>query len=58
MTDIFVDSALKICQNNADSFDTFLKEVDAVVNKYGVNCVITSSLALEEASDTVKKYVD
>ena len=58
VTDIFVDSALKICQNNADSFDTFLKEVDAVVNKYGVNCVITSSLALEEASDTVKKYVD
>ncbi len=58
VTDIFVDSALKICQNDSDSFDTFLKEVDSVVNKYGVNCVITSSVAPEEASETVKKYVD
>lgn len=58
VTDIFVDSALKICQNDPDSFDTFLKEVDSVVNKYGVNCVITSSVAPEEASETVKKYVD
>jgi hypothetical protein len=49
---------LKICQNNADTFDTFLKEVDAVVNKYGVNCVITSSITLEEASETVRKYID
>lgn len=58
VTDIFVDSALKICQNDNNSFDTFLKEVDAVVNKYGVNCVITSSIAPEDASDTVKKYID
>lgn len=58
VTDIFVDSALKICQNDPESFDTFLKEVDSVVNKYGVNCVITSSVAPEEASETVKKYID
>lgn len=57
VTDIFVDSALKICQQDPASFDYFLKEVDALLKTHNVNCVITSSLAVEDASDTVKKYL-
>ena len=57
ITDIFVDSALKICQNNTESFDVFLNELEALVNTHEINCVITSSLAVEEASDTVKKFI-
>lgn len=57
VTDIFVDSALKICQQNPESFDYFLKEIDALLKTHSVNCVITSSLAVEDASDTVKKYL-
>ncbi len=57
ITDIFVDSALKICENDADSFDLFLNELTSLVKTHDVNCVITSSLSVDEASDTVKKLL-
>ncbi len=57
VTDIFVDSALKICQNDAESFDYFLKEIDSLLKTHEVNCVMTSSLPIEDASATVKKYL-
>ncbi len=57
VTDIFVDSALKICQNDAASFDVFLNELEALLKKNDINCVITSSVAVEEASDTIKKFI-
>ena len=56
ITDIFVDSAFKICGNEADNFDKFLTEVDEL-ERYSVNIVMTSSIPTEEASDTVKKYL-
>lgn len=57
VTDLFVDSALKICQNDQKSLDVFLEELDALIKTHEINCVITSSLSLEEASDTVKKFI-
>ncbi len=57
VTDIFVDSALKIAGNDIAAFDTFVKEVDELSNKIGVNIVMTSSIPAEEASDIVKKYL-
>ncbi len=55
--DIFIDSALKICQNDADSFDRFLIELEKLVAEHGTNVVITSSLDPPEASKTVLKYI-
>ena len=57
VTDIFIDSALKICQNDAASFDVFLNELEALLKTNDINCVITSSVAVEEASDTIKKFI-
>ena len=57
VTDIFVDSALKICKDDIASFDYFLKEVDALIKTHDVNLVMTSSLAIDAATDTVKKYL-
>ena len=57
ITDIIVDSAFKICGNEADNFDKFLTEVDELAERYSVNIVMTSSIPTEEASDTVKKYL-
>ncbi|MBQ7929605.1 MAG: ATP-binding protein [Clostridia bacterium] len=57
VTDIFVDSALKICQNDEASFDVFLNELEAILKTSDINFVITSSVAAEEASDTVKKFI-
>ena len=57
VTDLFIDSALKICQNDCDAFDKFLDEMNVLIEKLGINVVMTSSLATENASDTVKKYL-
>ena len=57
VTDLFVDSALKICQNDSEAFDKFLCEMEALVEKLNINVVMTSSLPVESASDTVKKFL-
>lgn len=57
VTDFFIDSALKICGNDADAFDVFLGEMNKLSEKCGVNIVMTSSIPVEEASETVKKYL-
>ena len=57
VTDLFIDSALKIANNDMAGFETFVKEVDELSNKLNVNVVITSSIPAEEASDLVKKYI-
>ena len=57
VTDLFIDGALKIANNDMAGFETFLKGLDELSNKLGVNVVLTSSIPCEEASDIVKKYI-
>ena len=57
VTDLFIDSALKICNNDNDAFDKFLDEMSALTDKLSINVVMTSSLAVESASETVKKFL-
>lgn len=57
LTDLFIDSALKICNNDMGAFDKFLDELNMLTEKVGFECFITSSIAEEDASDTVKKYL-
>ncbi len=57
LTDMFIDSALKICKNDTEAFDRFLDEMNMLTEKIGFNCFITSSIPEDEASDTVKKYL-
>lgn len=57
VTDLFIDSALKICKNDVEAFDEFLLDLDALAKKIGVNVVITSSIPVEDASETMKQFV-
>ena len=57
VTDVFVDSALKICNNDVAAFEKMLLELDELIQKNDVNLVMTSSIPTEEASDIVKKYL-
>lgn len=54
ITDIFVDSSLKICGNNVEEFEEMLKNVEKVVAN--VNLVMTVSIATESCPDTIKAY--
>ena len=57
VTDLFIDSALKICGNDNEAFDKFVEEINALVEKLNINVVMTSSIPVEEASATVNKYL-
>ncbi len=57
LTDLFIDSALKICNNNIAEFDKFLDELNMLSEKIGFECFLTSSLPDSEATDTIKKYL-
>lgn len=57
VTELFIDGALKIANNDMAGFEVFLKEMDELSNKLGVNVIMTSSIPTEEASDLVKKYI-
>ena len=54
ITDVFVDSALKICGNDNDSFAAMLKKLEARANN--VNIVMTASIAVEVCPDSIKAY--
>lgn len=59
ITDLFIDSALKICNNDMAAFEKFLLNLDELTAKSGndVNLLITASMAAEEASEVLKKYL-
>ena len=57
ITDLFVDSALKICNNDAAAFDNFVELVAKLSDKLNINVVMTSSIPVEEASAVVNKYI-
>ena len=57
VTDLFIDSALKICQNDTAGFDKFLTGLSALLEGKEINCVITSSIDPSEASETVLKLL-
>ena len=57
VTDLFIDGALKIANNDVAGLEAFVKAVDELTAKLDVNVVMTSSLPVEDASDLVKKYI-
>ena len=57
VTDIFIDSCLKICNEDVSAFEKFLLEVEALAHKSEVNVVITSSIAVEDTTDVMKKFI-
>ena len=57
VTDLYIDAALKICNNDLAAFDKFIDETSALAEKLDVNIVVTASIPVEEASETVNKYL-
>ena len=54
ITDIFVDSALKICGNDVAAFEAILPKLDKVAKD--INLVMTNSIAVEDCPDSIKAY--
>ena len=54
ITDIFVDSALKIVGNDVEAFEKMLGKLDKITAE--VNLVMTSSIAVEDCPAVIKAY--
>ena len=57
VTELFIDSALKICGNDLPSFEKLVEELDVLTVKRDVNVIITASMPDEDATDVIKKYL-
>lgn len=57
VTHIFIDSALKICNNDIQAFEIFIKKVDQFSEKNNILFTITSSLPVEDVPDSIKNYL-
>ena len=54
ITDVFVDSALKICGNDTAAFEIMLGKLQAIAEN--VNIVMTASIAVDECPAGIKAY--
>ncbi len=57
VTDLFIDSTLKICKGDVPAFENLVIELDRLATKIGINLIMTVSMPEDEASDTVKKFI-
>ena len=55
ITDIFVDSSLKICGNDVEAFAAILPKLEAITKD--IKLVMSASIAVEECPDSIKAYV-
>ena len=54
ITDLFIDSSLKICGNDIVAFEEMLKKLDPITKD--VNLVMTVSIAIEDCPVGIKAY--
>jgi len=57
ITHVFIDSALKICGGNMQSFAHFIKLADNVSDKHNFQCIITASASVDELPGELLKYI-
>ena len=58
ITDVYVDSALKICKNDIDEFEKFVISVNELVEGANIKCEMTVSCPAENLSEKVKKFIE
>ena len=57
LTHIFIDSALKICNNDVAEFEKFVLKCDKLAQSNGFDFVFTSSILPEDLPESCKKYL-
>ena len=57
VTELFVDSALKICKNDIAEFEKMLVMLEKLLDGQSTKVLVTASLPVEEATETIKKYL-
>lgn len=53
VTELFIDSALKICGDDISAFEDFILKTDSITRKNNISCVITASIAPESVPNSI-----
>lgn len=57
VTELYVDSALKICGNDIAEFEKLVENANKLSQNQNVKMVFTVSLPIENATETLRKYI-
>ena len=57
ITEIFIDSALKMCGDNVGAFEEFVCKVDKIVSEHKIECVMVASVAPEALSEKASCFI-
>ena len=57
VSNVFIDSALKICGNDVEEFVKFVTTVDKMCKDHNIEIVMTSSIPVEEVPEELKSYI-
>lgn len=57
VTEIFIDAALKICNNDIAAFEKAVLELNGLSEKTGVNIVLTSSIPKGNEPESIKQFI-
>lgn len=57
ITELYMDSALKICKNDVPAFEKFVYDLEKLTETLKVDVVMTSSIDVEECPESLKKFI-
>lgn len=57
ITELFIDSALKICGDDVAAFEEFVCKVEKITSAHKIECVIVASVAPEALSEKTACYI-
>ncbi len=57
ITEIFIDSALKICGDDVAAFEEFVVKADKIASTYKIDCVVTASTEASALTEKTASYI-
>ncbi len=57
ISDLFIDSALKICRNEIDGFEAFILKIAPLLEENNINFTVTASVEVEKIPESLKTYL-
>lgn len=57
ITELFIDSAYKICGEDVNAFEEFVCKVENITAAHKIECVIVASVAPESLTEKTSKFV-
>lgn len=57
VTELFIDSGLKICQDDITAFEEFILKTDKITGKNNIKCIITASIAPENIPSSIASLI-